>query len=450
MKVNVAGAGAGKTSRMAELITGYEIPDGKVLFCIAFTNAAVANIAEKVEEKLGTIPDNIKISTIHSFLYQELIYPYYYIIYKKHYERLSEIGLPSDPILRGIKVSELEEENILHITKIPERAKWVARNKSSDRKSEKEIRKGLLLEFSNYCTAIFVDEAQDINGDTKLILEALEKSGVEIILYGDPKQDVKGLKKFKEIIESTSDVRYITECYRCPQKHLNLSNILAPDSEKQQADENNTEGSINMIFESDVDDIKTFLEEGNFGLQYISRKCDRFATHDKQESGERFNTLRHEVHRAVSDKWAGVKSELQINRAAFYVTEQMLAAYDSGCAEANIIKRWVDSGVIDYLAGKRFAQMASAIKTIDTTTFDNPVVSSIEIIKGREAERCLFILSPDLAPYLFLEKVEDNKTKHLLYVALTRSLDHLTLLIMKEVEEQYTRDRILRYFQTVA
>jgi hypothetical protein len=94
--------------------------------------------------------------------------------------------------------------------------------------------------------------------------------------------------------------------------------------------------------------------------------------------------------------------------------------------------------------------MAAAIKTIDTTTFDNPVVSSIEIIKGREAERCLFILSPDLAPYLFLEKVEDNKTKHLLYVALTRSLDHLTLLIMKEVEEQYTRDRILRYFQTVA
>ena len=90
--------------------------------------------------------------------------------------------------------------------------------------------------------------------------------------------------------------------------------------------------------------------------------------------------------------------------------------------------------------------MASAIKSNDTTACDIPVVSSIEIIKGREAERCLFILSPDLAPYLFREKTEDNKTSHLLYVALTRSLDYLTILVMKEVEETYTRDKILCFF----
>lgn len=93
--------------------------------------------------------------------------------------------------------------------------------------------------------------------------------------------------------------------------------------------------------------------------------------------------------------------------------------------------------------------MASAIKATDTATSDIPVVSSIEIIKGREAERCLFILSTDLAPYLFREKTEDNKTSHLLYVALTRSLDHLTILVMKEVEEKYTREKIVGFFQSV-
>ena len=56
MKVNVAGAGAGKTTKMAELITALEIPEGKVVFCIAFTNAAATNIIEKVEEKLGAVP----------------------------------------------------------------------------------------------------------------------------------------------------------------------------------------------------------------------------------------------------------------------------------------------------------------------------------------------------------------------------------------------------------
>ena len=73
MKVNVAGAGAGKTTKMADSLTNVTIPKGKVLFCIAFTNAAVDNIREKVSMKLGGVPDNIKISTIHSFLYQELI-----------------------------------------------------------------------------------------------------------------------------------------------------------------------------------------------------------------------------------------------------------------------------------------------------------------------------------------------------------------------------------------
>ena len=51
MKVNVAGAGAGKTTMMSELITGLKIPEGKIVFCIAFTNAAANNIAKKVERE---------------------------------------------------------------------------------------------------------------------------------------------------------------------------------------------------------------------------------------------------------------------------------------------------------------------------------------------------------------------------------------------------------------
>ena len=88
MRINVAGAGAGKTTKMADYITEFEIPTGKIVFCISFTNAAAENIEEKVKQKLDNIPSNIRISTIHSFLYHELICQYYYFLYGKQFANL--------------------------------------------------------------------------------------------------------------------------------------------------------------------------------------------------------------------------------------------------------------------------------------------------------------------------------------------------------------------------
>ena len=123
MIVNVAGAGAGKTTKMADYVLRHDVPVGKVVFCIAFTNAAADNIKEKVAAKLGSIPNNIKISTIHSFLYQELIQPYYYFLYGKQYKKLSTIHLPSDNRYKAAKLTELDNADILHVKKIPEKAK---------------------------------------------------------------------------------------------------------------------------------------------------------------------------------------------------------------------------------------------------------------------------------------------------------------------------------------
>ena len=116
MIVNVAGAGAGKTKNMADIVLSHDIPDGKIAFCIAFTNAAAENIKEKVVAKLGCVPKNIKISTIHSFLYQELIEPYFYFLYGKQYRSISTISLPADNGFKATKVDELESADILHVT----------------------------------------------------------------------------------------------------------------------------------------------------------------------------------------------------------------------------------------------------------------------------------------------------------------------------------------------
>ena len=68
-------------------------------------------------------------------------------------------------------------------------------------------------------------------------------------------------------------------------------------------------------------------------------------------------------------------------------------------------------------------------------------------IKGQEGSNCLFILTTDLAAYLFWEKSNDTTTKNRLYVALTRSLDKLTIFITAQVENKYNRKFILDYFE---
>lgn len=446
MKVNVAGAGAGKTTKMAELITSVDIPAGKIVFCIAFTNDAAVNIREKVISKHGELPDNIKISTIHSFLYQELIKPYYYFLYGKQYERASEIKLPDNIRFRQIKLSELEAEDILHCTKIPERAKWVVCKKSGDTRAIKNARTRILKRISSYCAAIYVDEAQDISKDVRCVLEALDTAGVEINLYGDPKQDVRGLGQFRKIIKMTDDVNYIPECHRCPQKHLNLSNLLACDSEKQEADADKADGSIEIIFESNIEDMKTFLTEGKYGLQYISSKLYGFDTHEKREGKNQFEKLHYEVHRNMIEKWKKSETEIEIERVAFYITECMLKEYSNEKMPAAIISEWIGKA-FDELDKKKYAQMIDAFDAREKKGADVINVSSIEKIKGLEAERCLFILTTDLAPYLLQEKIEENKTRHLCYVALTRSLDNLTILITKKVEEKYTKAKIQEFFE---
>lgn len=449
MKINVAGAGAGKTTKMADLMVNQNIPEGKVVFCIAFTNAAADNIKEKVSFQLGKVPNNIKISTIHSFLFQELIEPYYYFLYGTHFKKLSTISLPMDNAFKMKKISELEKEGILHVSKIPEKAKWIVFQKTGDKKEQKLIRQKILMRFKGYCSAIYVDEAQDISEEISIILQSLEKAGVDIVLYGDPKQDVKGYGCFRHLIDSANDVDYISECYRCPQKHLDITNALVSDKEKQTANANNAVGRITIVFETDLKDVNEHIKKNNYDLCYISQKQANYYTHNESNREKRFETLRYEVNRAMAEKWDGNVIPIEIERVAFSITEKMLKSFDLGKDIGAVINSWIRQGAFDPLEPKRYAQMANAFEQKESFLSDAIVVKSIEIVKGLEGEKCLFILTSDLAPYLLGIKTEDNKTSHLLYVALTRSKDQLTIMITNGVEKAYTREYLLDFFKNI-
>ncbi len=85
-----------------------------------------------------------------SLLYKELIEPYYYFLYGKHFGQLSTSSLPPSNCYRSKKLFELEQEGSLHITKIPEKAKWVVYQKSKDTKEVKSVRKKVLSYFNSY------------------------------------------------------------------------------------------------------------------------------------------------------------------------------------------------------------------------------------------------------------------------------------------------------------
>ena len=123
----------------------------------------------------------------------------------------------------------------------------------------------------------------------------------------------------------------------------------------------------------------------------------------------------------------------------------MLREYSDSFNAGMVVTKWINTGTFCYNA-KSYAKMCEILDKPDLASTAKIQVKSIESIKGLEDDNCLFILTPAIAPYLFGDKSEDNKMKHLLYVALTRSLDNLSILVSKEVEERYTVSFIDGFF----
>ncbi|SET73718.1 UvrD-helicase domain-containing protein [Lacrimispora sphenoides] len=446
MLIGIAGAGAGKTTAMVDTIVRLRegTDKSKHIFCITFTNNAVSCIEQKLQDYYGIIPNNIIVSTIHSFLYREFIKPYYYLLYGKQYERISIAPLPPSPGYKNAKISRLEEGNILHQTVIPERAKWIVAKKSDDRKAVSDKRKVIKNIFKEYCGGICIDEAQDINSDMQLIIETLNELGIPLILMGDPKQDLKGHKCLKSLIEKNKEsVDYISVCHRCPKKHLVLSNSIVSKKEQQYSEKDG--GLIAILFENDKP-YSELIKEENFDLSYISKKHGKYETHGKETSKSIHIALSEEIEREMR-KLHPDKTELVMLRASYYYAEFLLENY---ATTNDKMKAMNETFKHETLGKKAYGVIINMLPDNSITQDEEKVVvNSIDNIKGQEGKNCVFILTTDLAAYLLGEKADDTTTKNRLYVALTRSLDKLTIFITKEVEAKYKRKNLVSFFDKI-
>ena len=155
----------------------------------------------------------------------------------------------------------------------------------------------------------------------------------------------------------------------------------------------------------------------------------RFETHSREDSTNNFESLNHEISEVVKQRYSKASKYL-LAKLSYYLTHCMIRDVYGGVEPQNVIRQYF-AGSLDR---QQYAKIISTLQKPAKETAEIPIVSTIEGIKGQDGDKCLFILTTDLAPYLFRENTTENRTKNKLYVALTRSLNSLTILITLEVD----------------
>lgn len=437
VKIKVAGAGAGKTTSLAEEVYYSYQNNSKNIYCLSYTNASVETIEERLRKKFdGEIPERIIVSTIHKFLYQELIKPYNFFLYQIDFDRIVNIKFDNLKY-RNSKIKQLKDNKILHVEEIPQVARYILLDKSADRKKTKLIREKLKELICSYIGVIFVDECQDIDKHVKEILTEFSLLDIEVNLVGDPKQDISGLNVFSGLLNDIDSIEnrieYINLNYRCPKEHIEFFNQFVPDEQKQFSPIEKS-GELSFVFQDEVTEINKFIKE--FELVYIYQKRGIFET----QPNKKFENTFTELIQILRNKKV---KETEIIMRSSKIAAYFIYSVNNGKAINKTIQSIFRYGSID---SKEYKTLESAIimdvKSIDNGSEKNSIlVNSIHNVKGLEEEKCLFIITNAMMPYLLREKV-NLKMNSILYVGLSRSLSNLCLFFHEETVERYGRDII--------
>jgi hypothetical protein len=269
------------------------------------------------------------------------------------------------------------------------------------------------------------------------VIEVLNGIGINICLVGDPKQDLRGRNAFKGlIITHKEDVIYKSENHRCPVSHVILANSYI-SKEEQQSLESEELGELSYAQESQIN-----ISDLLYDHAFILKRNERFFT--------------HAVDNDTADKSLSYELKLLVQKTNIKEKELDIFVYNLKKTIIADLKRISNSEIFSKLERLLFirltkqdkGKLAGAFSLVREAPIEQGiVVNSIDSIKGLEGEKCLLLLTTDLAPYLFRENSEQNKMLNYLYVALTRSQKELMILVTTEVEDKYGKDFIDNKFK---
>lgn len=202
-KIIIAGPGAGKTYNMVETILK-ALPDlspCRYMAVITYTNAATANIQKRLAQKI-TIPENLFIGTIHSFLNRFIVIPFSSMA-------ITDIGREKlfmqcgiDDVFDRVEKSKDKDKR----SKSPQEAAVIKSKITKKLNQLGYITFDQTLSIAKNCVAnsevcrilsnrlqfLFVDEFQDSGNEVYSIVDGIRKQNrTKVYCVGDPEQYIQ-------------------------------------------------------------------------------------------------------------------------------------------------------------------------------------------------------------------------------------------------------------------
>ena len=233
IEIQIAGAGAGKTYGLAEALIIHikACTTHKKTFALTYTNSATAKIEQEIIKQHGFIPQNLYIQTVHSFLLNEIVYPFSSFTLDDVYND-SSIMYVGNSKYKNRLFKTLREKKIIHAENVYNISKQIVDEMISrhSSKAKKAKVKRLLAILENCFEKIFIDEVQDLDDDALRFFEVLGSNGIDVYMIGDPKQAIKYPKAFDTFVDKVSAKEYVNileinnQTIRVPKEILAISN----------------------------------------------------------------------------------------------------------------------------------------------------------------------------------------------------------------------------------
>jgi len=204
-KLIIAGPGAGKTYNMVESIIKVlpELSPCRYLAVITYTNSATNNIYKRLSKKI-TIPENLFIGTMHSFLNRFIVIPFSSIGNEEVGKEKTFMQCGIDDVLH--KVMKMNEIKNGKKAKQPKDVAVIRSNIKKRLNNLGYITFDQTLSIAKNCMAnnsisriisnrlqyLFVDEFQDTGNEIFSIVESIRKqNNTKIYCVGDPEQYIQ-------------------------------------------------------------------------------------------------------------------------------------------------------------------------------------------------------------------------------------------------------------------
>lgn len=451
IEIQIAGAGAGKTYNLSEKIIRFNADNTshKLIYAITYTNAAKKKISDEVVKRLGYIPDNVRIETVHSFFLNEVIYPYSHFTISEVYNNAVSYTLPKVHAYKNRKLTLLKQKRIIHSDSVFNKAKIIIdrSNSKHGNKAKKAKVDFVNSHISAKISHIFIDEAQDLDDDALCVFKILSDHEINVYMIGDPKQAIKFPGAFRDFIRQATGTEFTVLSNnnftkRVPSDILELSNALCINEEKQ-ISTNGKKGRVSYIKSSNNNYRSIIDHYRSLGhLIYIEEKQGSYDTHSRSVVFLPLSLEEKLFNIAVSRDLDG---SLYLASIISEITERL-----TNSTSKEIIS-WLSKYSNLRLELEEYAELIQHLEQVSISKKSSVyVVSSIEAVKGLESEVCIFVLNQTMYDYItqnIPKAKHHNKNWNKAYVALTRSCNTLIFALDQDLFSRSSIMEVESYFK---